>query len=135
MNEQPRQGEEVVGPNPNYKGLPLKRWHTVECVAKEHTEFGVIEDSVDGVLTIIVRRQGEQWPHGMKPECGVNTIVPGARVYCVVSDDHGPDMKTWKRFASYCRSCALSGESNPLDFEQFVAKETCDANCIDDAGI
>lgn len=25
----------------------------------------------------------------------------------------------WRRFASYCRSCALSGESNPQTFQEF----------------
>lgn len=25
-----------------------------------------------------------------------------------------------QRFASYCRSCALSGESNPMEFETFI---------------
>jgi hypothetical protein len=26
----------------------------------------------------------------------------------------------WQRYAAYCRSCALSGESDPHTFEQFV---------------
>ncbi len=30
------------------------------------------------------------------------------------------ELKAWKKFAAYCRSCALSGESNPQDFKTFV---------------
>lgn len=117
-------GAEATGPNPDYKGPPLKRWHTVEVVAAEGTEIGLVEDTDYGLLTAIVRRQGEPWPHGMEPKVGgINTIAPGHRVYCVRADEHGPDIAMWQRFASYCRSCALSGEHDPMDFETFVARE------------
>lgn len=29
----------------------------------------------------------------------------------------------WQKFAGFNRSCALSGESNPLTFEEFVARQ------------
>lgn len=29
------------------------------------------------------------------------------------------ELALWQRFASYCRSCAISGEHDPLDFEAF----------------
>jgi hypothetical protein len=117
-------GGEATGPNPDYQGPPLKRWHTVEIVAVEGSEFGLIEDNEHGVLTVISRRSGEAWPHGMNPTIGgVNTIVPVARVYYVRSDDRGFDLSVWQRFASYCRSCALSGEHDPMDIDAFVAHE------------
>lgn len=30
------------------------------------------------------------------------------------------ELAKWQRFASYCRCCALCGESDPQTFEQFV---------------
>jgi hypothetical protein len=30
--------------------------------------------------------------------------------------------EAWQRFANYCRSCAISGESNPDSFEDFCAR-------------
>lgn len=30
------------------------------------------------------------------------------------------ELAAWKKFASYLRSCALSGEDNPQDFKSFV---------------
>jgi len=30
------------------------------------------------------------------------------------------ELALWQRFASYCRCCAQSGESNPMDFEEFA---------------
>lgn len=72
----------------------------------------------------MTRPGGEPWPHGMEPKAGgVNTIAPGHRVYAVRSDECGPDISTWQRFAGYCRSCALSGEHDPMDLEAFVAYE------------
>lgn len=29
------------------------------------------------------------------------------------------ELAKWQQFASYCRSCALSGESDPVEFEDF----------------
>ncbi len=36
-------------------------------------------------------------------------------------DEREREAGQWRRFAAYCRSCALSGESNPHTFEQFVS--------------
>ena len=93
-SQQPAQGEEIrdmktgeyaTGKNPNYKGKPKKRWNMVEVVAEVGTEFGIIEDSELGLLTLITRREGEDWPHGMKPEAGMNKIEEGRRVYVVIN--------------------------------------------------
>jgi hypothetical protein len=32
-------------------------------------------------------------------------------------------LANWQRFASYCRSCAVSGESDPMDFCDFLRGE------------
>lgn len=72
--------------NPAYKGPPKKRWFQVEIVALEGTELGILNDTEGGALTLTSRRFGESWPHGMEPLSGLNTIVPGCRVYAVVSD-------------------------------------------------
>ncbi len=32
------------------------------------------------------------------------------------------ELSAWQRFSSYCRSCALSGESNPQEFEEFCSR-------------
>ncbi len=34
-----------------------------------------------------------------------------------------PVLLMWQRFASYCRSCALSGEHDPDEFETFAARQ------------
>jgi hypothetical protein len=33
------------------------------------------------------------------------------------------ELRSWKRFAAYCRSCAMSGENDPHTFEQFKAEQ------------
>ena len=45
-------------------------------------------------------------------------------------DDFLPDwrercdvLRRWQRWAAYCFSCARSGETDVLDFEQFVAQQ------------
>ena len=83
--ENEQKAEFAVGPNPNYR-KPKAVWHTVEIVAAEGTEFGLVEE-LGGTLTVIARRQGEDWPHGMEPKSGVNVIAKGCRVYCVQTDE------------------------------------------------
>ena len=40
-------------------------------------------------------------------------------------------LANWQRFASYCRSCALSGEHDPMDFATFA---NMPANTADQRG-
>lgn len=55
-------------------------WTAVEIVAEAGTEFQVVE-TVGRVLTIVVRRQGENWPHGIDRGSGFNRIEEGNTRY------------------------------------------------------
>ena len=37
--------------------------------------------------------------------------------------ERGPELRKWQQYAAYCRSCALSGEADPQDFEEFCQSD------------
>lgn len=60
----------------------------VEVIAPVGTSFGILS-SEDGVLRIVVKPVGDaDWPHGIKPNTGHNTIEPGFTRYIVIDDTH-----------------------------------------------
>jgi|HubBroStandDraft_5_1064220.scaffolds.fasta_scaffold781681_2 hypothetical protein len=61
------------------------KWHTVKIIAQAGAEFGIFEDK-DGVLQIITKRPGEEWPHGLTPTAGENYIHEGFTRYVVLCD-------------------------------------------------
>lgn len=86
MKEKEHVTLECIGErNPNYRP-PRMRWRRVEIIAAEGTEFGIVLD-VEGDLSLVTRRAGEEWPHGHEPTSGINTIAPGERAYRVSNDE------------------------------------------------
>lgn len=108
MPEQQLQGEVAVGLNPHYRP-PIMRWNRVELVAEPGHSFGIRHDE-GGVLTILVKPPGKDWPFGMEPTAGgVNTIDEGARSYEVWNDERGTvrdhDSEPVDGDVSRCRIC------------------------------
>lgn len=59
----------------------------VQVVAPVGTSFGTVKGE-SGVLTIVVRPPGQtEWPHGIVPDGGENTIEPGYTRYVVCDDE------------------------------------------------
>jgi hypothetical protein len=58
--------------------------------------------------------QLESWP--MTDGCSVDAIA------AILARWESQELGQWQRFASYCRSCAMSGEF-PLLFEEFQHRE------------
>jgi hypothetical protein len=67
----------------NKKVMPLIK---VEIIAEVGTECGLVE-SAPGMLTIVVKAPGaNDWPHGIVPTTGINTIAEGHRRYSVTAE-------------------------------------------------
>jgi hypothetical protein len=108
--------QESQGPNPHYKP-PIMRWNQVELVADEGTEFGIECDS-GGLLSIVIRSAGKDWPHDRKePTSGRNTIEPGNICYVVTSDERGPAVgHEFMRSSGPQGGCAVcNGEVNQVN--------------------
>ena len=69
----------------------------VQVVAPVGTSFGQVRGE-NGVLTIVIKPAGTaDWPHGVTPDCGFNTIEEGYTRYVVMDDVETtppPDEKT-----------------------------------------
>jgi hypothetical protein len=64
-------------------------WFRVQVVAESGMEIGVVRDS-DGVLTLIVRASGNEWPGGVEPVGGVRRIRKCETMYRVEYDPYSP---------------------------------------------
>lgn len=76
-------GEVSTGPNPDYR--EPDGWRGIEIVATPGTEFGIMTEAGE-FISIVTRREGEDWPHNHVPTHGINIIAPGHMAY-VVRDD------------------------------------------------
>lgn len=59
----------------------------VQVVAPVGTSFGTLK-AENGVLVIVLKPPGAaEWPHGIEPDGGFNTIEEGFTRYCVCGDE------------------------------------------------
>jgi len=56
-------------------------WQKVCVAACEGTEIGLVDDH-EGLLRIVIRRKGEDWPHGITPADGNFKIITPGMVAC-----------------------------------------------------
>lgn len=82
--------------------------HNTFLTPEERTSL----DSID--IHALLREHDGETAEGQVKRLS-NTAMKFFREIC----DMRKELALWQQFASYCRSCALSGESNPLDFDSF----------------
>ena len=60
-------------------------WHKVKVYAPVGTEFAIVKNN-EGIIELIYRNPGEEWPHGIQPVGGQMIIQEGCKSYAVVDE-------------------------------------------------